>query len=121
MSRRSDEAPLRARVPADVEREDRVAFDLTWRQLVILTVIGLLLYAAWTALATVVPPLVFLACALPIAGTAFFLAVGRRDGISLDRWLLAAVRHRRAPHQLVPADGPITAGPGVGVHHAGAG
>jgi hypothetical protein len=112
MSRRSDEAPLRARVPADVEREDRVAFNLTWRQLVILTVIGLLLYAAWTALATVVPPSVFLVCALPIAGTGFFLAVGRRDGISLDRWLLAAVRHRRAPHQLVPADGPITPAPG---------
>ncbi len=104
--------PYRARIPADVEREDRVAFNLTWRQLVILTVIGLLLYAAWTALATVVPPPVFLVCALPIAGSAFFLAVGRRDGISLDRWLLAAVRHRQAPHQLVPADGPITPAPG---------
>ena len=111
MSRRSDEAPLRARVPADVEREDRLAFNLTARQLVILTVTGLVLYAAWTAMATVVPPLIFIACALPVAGTAFFVAVGRRDGTSLDTWLLNALRHRRAPHHLVPSEDPIAAAP----------
>ncbi len=111
MSRHSDEAPLRARVPADVEREDRIAFNLTARQLVILTITGLLLYAAWTAVVRVVPPLVFLACAMPVAGTAFFLAVGRRDGTSLDTWLLNALRHRRAPHHLVPTDGPVAAAP----------
>src|SRR4051794_39143480 len=111
MSRSSDEAPLRARVPADVERADRIAFGLTARQLVILTVTGLLLYAAWTAVARVVPPVVFLACALPVAGTAFFVAVGRRDGISLDTWLFNALRHRRAPHQLVATDEPVAAAP----------
>jgi hypothetical protein len=111
MSRRDDEAPLRARVPADVERADRIAFGLTGRQLVILTVTGLVLYAAWTALVTVVPPLVFAACCVPILGAAFFLAVGRRDGISLDRWLLAGLRHRRAPRQLVPSEGPILPAP----------
>jgi hypothetical protein len=102
---------MRARVPADVERADRVAFGLTARQLVILTVTGLVLYAAWTALVTVVPPLVFAACCVPILGAAFFLAVARRDGIGLDVWLLAAWRHRRAPRQLVPSDGPITPAP----------
>jgi hypothetical protein len=111
MSRRDDEAPMRARVPADVERADRVAFGLTARQLVILTVTGLVLYAAWTALVRVVPPLVFAACCVPILGAAFFLAVGRRDGIGLDVWLLAAWRHRRAPRQLVPSEGPITPAP----------
>ncbi|ROP28094.1 PrgI family protein [Couchioplanes caeruleus] len=111
MSRRDDEAPLRARVPADVERADRIAFGLTGRQLVILTVTGLVLYAAWTALATVVPPLVFIACALPIVGTAFFVAVGRRDGLGLDVWLLAGLRHRRAPRRLVPSEGPVTPAP----------
>ncbi|MGA5304569.1 PrgI family protein [Nucisporomicrobium flavum] len=111
MSRPNDEAPLRARIPADVEREDRVAFNLTWRQLAILTVTGLVIYAAWTAVATVVPPPIVIALTLPVAGTAFFLAVGRRDGISLDTWLLHAVRHRRSPHQLVPADGPISPAP----------
>lgn len=84
---------------------------MTGRQLVILTVTGLVLYAAWTALATVVPPLVFIACALPIVGTAFFVVVGRRDGLGLDVWLIAAFRHRRAPGRLVPSEGPITPAP----------
>lgn len=111
MSRRDDEAPLRARVPADVERADRIAFNLTGRQLVILTVTGVVLYAAWTALATVVPPLVFASCCVPILGAAFYLAVGRRDGISLDVWLRAALRHYRAPGRLLPSEGPITPAP----------
>src|SRR5213078_4025685 len=62
-------------------------------------------------LATVVPPLAFLAGAIPVAGLAFVLAVGRRDGISLDAWLLHAVRYRRAPHQLVPTSEAIAAAP----------
>jgi hypothetical protein len=74
MSRRSNEAPMRARVPADVERADRIVFGMTARQLVILTVTGLVLYAAWTALVRVVPPLVFLACCVPILGAAFFVS-----------------------------------------------
>jgi hypothetical protein len=111
MTRHSDEAPLRARVPADVERPDKLAFNLTGRQLVILAVTGLLLYSAWTAVATRVHPLVFLAFAVPVAAVAFLLAVGRRDGISLDAWVWAALRHRRSPHRLVPADGPVVAAP----------
>ena len=107
---RHDE-PLRARVPADVERPDRIVFGLTGRQVVILTVTGLILYAAWTALATVVNPLYFLAGSIPVAGAAFFLAVGRRDGVSLDAWLLSAIRHRRSAHRLVPAEGPIHPAP----------
>ncbi|MEV0604760.1 PrgI family protein [Polymorphospora rubra] len=121
MSRHADEAPMRARVPADIERPDRIAFGMSGRQLVILAVTGLLLYAAWTAVAALVHPLVFLAGAMPVAAGAFLLAVGRRDGISLDAWVLAALRHRRSPRRLVPADGPVipapawvqtTAGPG---------
>ncbi|GAA3346608.1 hypothetical protein GCM10020358_58240 [Amorphoplanes nipponensis] len=111
MSTRDDDEPLRARVPADVEKADRLMFGLTGRQLVILTVTGLIIYAAWTALATVVHPLYFLIGAVPVAAAAFFLAVGRREGISLDAWLLSAIRHRRAPHRLVPAEGPIAAAP----------
>ncbi|GAB1644336.1 PrgI family protein [Krasilnikovia sp. MM14-A1259] len=107
----SYDEPYRARIPADVERPDRIAFGLTGRQLVILTVTGLVLYAAWTALVTVVPPLVFAVCCVPIVGMAFFVAVGRRDGIGLDGWLLAGLRHRRAAHRLVPVDDPIGAAP----------
>ncbi|MEU7616583.1 PrgI family protein [Micromonospora rifamycinica] len=111
MSRRADEAPMRARVPADIDRPDRIAFGLSGRQLVILAVTGLLLYAVWTAVATVVHPLVFLAGALPVAAGAFLLAVGRRDGVSLDAWVLAALRHRHGPRRLVPTDKPIIPAP----------
>src|SRR5437764_3528088 len=111
MARRDTEAPMRARVPANVERKDSILFGFTFRQVVILTVAGLIIYAAWTALARVVHPLAFLIGAIPVAGFAFVLAVGRRDGISLDAWLAHAIRHRRGPHRLVPADGPVTPAP----------
>jgi hypothetical protein len=102
---------MRARVPADVERRDAVLFGFTFRQLVILTVTGLLLYTAWTALATVVPPPWFLIGAIPVAGAAFVLAVGRRDDIPLDAWVLHAIRYRRVPHRLAPTDGPVAPAP----------
>jgi hypothetical protein len=111
MPRRDSEAPMRARPPADVEKKDPILFGFTFRQVVILTVAGLIIYAAWTALARTVHPLVFLIGAIPVAGFAFVLAVGRRDGIGLDAWLAHAIRHRRAPHRLVPAAGPISPAP----------
>jgi PrgI family protein len=111
MARRDTEAPMRARVPADVERKDTILFGFTFRQLVILTVTGLLIYTAWTALATTVPPLEFLIGAIPVAGAAFVIAVGRRDGIPFDVWLLHALRYRRAPHRLAPTAGPVTPAP----------
>jgi hypothetical protein len=109
--RRNDEAPLRARVPANVEQPDKIIFGMTGRQLVILTITALLIYTVWTAMASTVHPIVFAVAALPVAGIGFVLAVGRRDGTSLDAWLLAAIRHRRTPHRLVPAHGPIIPAP----------
>src|SRR2546423_10327723 len=111
MARRDSEAPMRARIPADVEKKDAILFGFTFRQVVILTVAGLIIYAAWTALARVVHPLVFLVGAIPVAGFAFVLAVGRRDGISLDAWLAHAIRHRRTPHRLVPPHRPTHPAP----------
>ncbi|MGH4009917.1 MAG: PrgI family protein [Pseudonocardiaceae bacterium] len=94
------------RIPADVERPDRVIGSLTARQVAILTVTGLVLYAAWTATRTVVPLPVFLIPAIPLAASAAILALGQRDGISLDRLALAAIRHRLAPrHQIAAPDG----------------
>src|SRR4051812_33146965 len=111
MNHRTDEAPLRARVPADIEKADKIAFGLTGRQLVILTVTALLLYTAWSALATVVHPLIFAVFAVPVAAVAFLLAIGRRDGTSPARWVRAGWLHRRSPHRLAPADGPIPPAP----------
>jgi hypothetical protein len=95
---------MRARIPADVDRPDSIAFGMTARQLAILAVAGLLLYAVWQTLLPLVGPLILLVVSIPVAACAFAVAVGRRDGTSLDRWLLAALRHRRSPRRLVPAD-----------------
>ncbi|HWH00595.1 MAG TPA: PrgI family protein [Pilimelia sp.] len=95
-----------------MDRPDKVIAGLTWRQLVITTVTGLVLYAAWTATAGVLPAPVFLACATPVAAVGFLLAVGRRDGQPLDRWLAGAVWHLRRPRRLVPTTGKVAAVPG---------
>jgi hypothetical protein len=106
-----DEAPLRARFPADIERPDKIVFGLTLRQVLIVAGTGLVLYAAWSVASTALPPLVCLGAAIPIAAAAFALAVGRRDGISLDAWLVAAIRHRRSPQRLVPTDSEVASPP----------
>jgi hypothetical protein len=93
------------RIPADVERPDRVLGSLTARQVTILTVTGLVLYAAWTAIRTVIPLLVFLIPAVPLAASIAILALGQRDGITLDRLALAAIRHRLAPRHRVACPG----------------
>lgn len=86
-----------ARIPSDVDREDRILGNLTARQLVILIVTGFVLYAAWNLSQPWVPVPVFLAVAVPIAAAAVILAVGTRDGLSLDRLLLAAIQQRLHP------------------------
>src|SRR6266540_6574351 len=116
MVRRDTEAPIRARVPANVERQDSILFGFTFRQVVILTVAALIIYAAWTALARVVHPLAFLIGAIPLAGFAFVLAVGRRDGIPLDAWLARDPAPPR-PAPARPDRRRHRRGPGVGADH----
>lgn len=94
------------RIPADVERPDRVLANLTGRQLAILAATGAVLYVAWSAVRAVVPPLLFLALAAPVAAAAAALALGSRDGVSLDRLAVAALRQRLAPtHRVTAPDG----------------
>lgn len=91
------------RIPADVDMRDRVLGTLTARQLAILAVTGLVLYAAWAASRAFLPIPVFLALATPVAACVAILALGQRDGISMDRMLLAAIRHRLTPRHRVSA------------------
>src|SRR5215217_4163439 len=91
------------RIPADVDREDGVIGPLTARQLLILTVTGIVLYGTYTITRAFVPLAVFLVIAIPIGVTAAFLALGQRDGISLDRLVLAALRQRMSPQHRVAA------------------
>jgi hypothetical protein len=76
---------------------DRVIGSLTARQVTILGLTGLGLYAAWDATRHVVPAAVFLVLAVPVAVTAVVLALVRRDGVSMDRLFLAAIHHRLTP------------------------
>jgi hypothetical protein len=94
------------RIPADVDRADRLLGPLTARQLTILAVTGLVLYTGWSATRTVVALPVFL-----------ILAVGQRDGLSLDRMLLAAIRQRRGPrHRVTAPEGVRPAPPWLSAH-----
>ena len=91
------------RIPADVDMHDRVLGPLTARQLAILAVTGLVLYAAWAATRAFLPIPVFFALAIPVGASAAILALGQRDGISMDRMLVAAIRQRVAPRHRVSA------------------
>lgn len=91
------------RIPADIDISDHVLGPLTARQLTILAGTGLVLYAAWAVTRAVLPLPVFLALAIPVSASAAMLALGQRDGISLDRLLVAAIRQRMAPRQRVAA------------------
>lgn len=91
------------KIPADIDRDDRVMFGLTARQLALLGVTGTALYLLWTATRAVLPIPVFLATAVPIAATAGVVALGQRDGVGLDRLLVAAIKHRLAPRRRVAA------------------
>lgn len=113
MSYRNDEPPMFARVPADVEKPDKIAFGLTARQLAIAAGVAASLWALYTATAAMVPLPVFLAVALPVVAVTAALILGLRDGLTLDRLVLHAVRHLRAPRRLVPTfdDEPIVGAP----------
>jgi hypothetical protein len=94
----------RARMSADVDAPDKILYGLTFRQLAILAVAAVIFYAAWRGLHRILPVPVLLGAGGILGALAAGLVVGRRDGLSLDRWLLHAVRHSRAPKALSTAD-----------------
>jgi hypothetical protein len=94
---------VRVRVPADVDREDEVLAGLTARQVVILAAGGVVVWLAWQAVGRLVPPLVFVGTLAPVSAVVVALALGRRDGLSFDRYVMAAMRHARTPRRQVHA------------------
>ncbi|MEV3961512.1 PrgI family mobile element protein [Nocardia sp. NPDC050193] len=89
------------RIPADVDRSDRLLGPFAARQLAILAVTALVLYSAWIATRAVLAPVVFLAAATPLAVVVTVAISTRRDGLSADLLLVAAVRHRLSSRHLV--------------------
>lgn len=112
MTRTSGGDRERVRIPADVDRPDKILAGLTGRQLAILAGCALVLYAAYAATRTLLPPVVLAALAFPVAATGGALALGRYDGLSLDRLAAAALTYARTPRRQVPAGGPIPAAAG---------
>jgi len=103
VSRREDWDPSRVRIPADVERPDKLLAGLTARQLAILGTAGVALWAGYAATRHVLPVALYGAVAFPIGAIAAALALGRFEGLAADRWVSFAWRHHRSPHRLVPA------------------
>jgi hypothetical protein len=95
---------VRARMAADVDAPDKVLYGLTFRQLAILAVAAVAMYGGWRALNHVVPIPVLLGAAVLVGGVVFGLAVGRRDGLPLDVWLLSAVRYSQTSRALSTTD-----------------
>ncbi|MCF2531186.1 PrgI family protein [Yinghuangia soli] len=93
MTRANDERLLTVRIPADIDREDRLLLNLTPRQLLILIITALLLYVSWR-LVGALEPAIWLAGATPVAVSGVVVALGSRDGVSLDRFVAAGVRWR---------------------------
>ncbi|GAB4588968.1 TraG/VirB4 family ATPase [Nocardia sp. IFM 10818] len=100
-----------ARIPADVDRRDKLIGPFTARQLAIVAATGLGLYAAWLLTRTVIAPPVFVAGAVPVGALVTGLVLTTRDGLSGDQLLVAAIRHRLRPHRLVAAPHGLSAAP----------
>ncbi|MFC1437975.1 PrgI family protein [Streptacidiphilus sp. N1-10] len=103
MSRREPEGEWHdlVKIPA-VDQEDRVLAGLTVRQVVQLGAVVAVLWLAYQATHSYLRPLVFVITAAPVLALAVAAVLTRRDGISLERWLLAAWHHRRTPRRLLP-------------------
>ncbi|WP_338672648.1 PrgI family protein [Streptomyces sp. SCSIO 30461] len=97
------DTPYATRIPADISRPDRLLGPFTARQTAILAIAGLVLYGGWWATRPFIAPLAYTALVIPIAAAAAALALGRREGIGMDRFLLAALAHSRTPKRRVHA------------------
>jgi hypothetical protein len=115
----SDDVAPRARIPADVDQPDKIVYGLSARQLAIIAVAVAAAYGVVKGLGPLLPQPVLIAVLVPIGGAAVVLALGRRDGLSLDVWLASAIRQARSPkrHAAAAAE-PVPAwapGPGMAV------
>ena len=84
-------------IPADVELPDKVLAGLTARQVAIAAVAAVIIWAGFQATRHVMPLPAFAALAAPVGLAAAALVIGERDGLPLDRLLLAAWRQRARP------------------------
>ncbi|GAA1843162.1 PrgI family protein [Asanoa iriomotensis] len=96
-----DDAP-RAVVPANINEPDRIAFGLTFRQLAIIGAVALTGFGVYRLAGNMLPLPVWLFVAAVVAAATVVVTLGRRDGVSLDVWLLNGITFSRAPRTLAP-------------------
>ena len=101
MTHNEDTTP-RAVVPANVNAADRIAFGLTFRQLVIVGGVGLGGFGAYRTFGPLLPTPVWIAAGIIVFCIAIVIALGRRDGLPLDVWLQHGLTLSRSPRQLTP-------------------
>ncbi|WP_051941155.1 PrgI family protein [Phaeacidiphilus oryzae] len=93
------------KIPA-VDHQDRLIGNLTTRQCVQLGAVGAALWIGWQAGRPWVPPLFYAVGAGLVLAVAAAVVLARRDGVGMDRWLAAALRHHRSSKRLVPTSAP---------------
>jgi len=89
------------RIPADIDREDPIVFGLSARRLCILAGAAAVAWLFYTVTIQVAPTPIAAAVAAPFVAAGAAVALGRRDGITGDRFVLTVLRHLRSPHRLV--------------------
>jgi hypothetical protein len=103
----------RVLLPADVELEDKLAFGLTARQLLLLGATALITYALYALAASALPFAVAAALCVPLTVPGAVLALGRKDGLPADTLARHALRHLLAPRRrLLAPEGIPTPLPG---------
>ncbi|MEU8342410.1 PrgI family protein [Spirillospora sp. NPDC048832] len=100
-------APMSTKIPADIDQPDKILYGLTTRQLGILA--GTAAACLWIFLTVgpLMPLPVLVAVLVPVLAVGVVLAVARHDGMSLDRYCLAALRHLHAGKERVTAGEPV--------------
>src|SRR5579871_6828476 len=91
-------------VSADLEIEDKILGPFTARQSAYLATGAVLLWLGYAALKHEVPLPVLALAALVLAGALTVAVTTTRDGLTLDRYLRAALAHQRSPRRRVTAD-----------------
>jgi hypothetical protein len=102
----------RTKVPSDVERADRILAGLTARQLAVLAVTAVPCWGIYSLVGSLLPLPVLGAIIVPVLGIGAALALVQRDGVGLDRLLLAAWRQSRRPARLAYAPEGVPPAPG---------
>lgn len=99
------------KIPQDVSRPDKIMFGATARQCLILGGTAAGLWLIWLVTRSLVPPLLFAAAAGLLLLLLGIAVTAERDGIGLDRLLIAALWQALSPRRRVMAPEGVSAPP----------